>query len=134
MGLEAMSRGASEVTFVESNPKVISLAKKNFSELKRKYSLSAEATFIKTDALKFLKQLSEDGSEKILFFDPPYEDKKLYMSLGELLKERPKLFTKVIVEFCRQKTAPESEVQGWLGKPDKSYRQGTSFLYIYDFR
>lgn len=132
MGIEAMSRGAEKVIFVESNQKALGIAKKNCQELKKKYPLEAETQFIKSDAIKFLKQMQEGEGEKVLFFDPPYESKDLYIALGELLRERPKLFTKIIVEFCRQKTAPEKEVQEWLGKPDKSYRQGTSFLYIYD--
>lgn len=132
IGLEALSRGASKAVFVELNAKALALAKQNYQTIVTKYPVEGSGEFIKGDCVKYLEKLEVPSEQRVLFFDPPYENQSLYTGLADLLKKRPELFTKVVIEFCRQKTASESLVQQWFGKPDKSYRQGTSFLYIYD--
>lgn len=69
LGLEALSRGASHVTFVEKDPKVISILEKNiekadFSKLSR--VLKADA--FKTGAPAGYSQPKHD----LVFVDPPY--------------------------------------------------------------
>ena len=132
MGLEALSRGAPKSIFVELNSKALSFAKRNYQLIKAKYPVEGAGEFIKSDGIKYLEKLEVTNEQRILFFDPPYENQKLYSALADLLKARPGMFTKVVIEFCRQKTAKEDTIQQWFGKPDKSYRQGTSYLYIYD--
>lgn len=65
MGLEALSRGAEEVVFVEKNPKVMRLLKENIA------NFDANAKVIFNDALKALDIL-KGSSFDIIFVDPPY--------------------------------------------------------------
>lgn len=69
IGIEAASRGASEVYFVDNNAKSISYIEKNIKNLSLKNTL-----IIKNDALVALKDFSEKKlAFDLIYFDPPYE-------------------------------------------------------------
>ncbi len=68
LGLEALSRGAQFVTFVDDHRKSLEITRKNIEKLmipKESYKI------IQTDVLKFLKSYS-DPSVNIIFADPPF--------------------------------------------------------------
>ena len=68
-GIEAISRGAGSVTFVDNNFRCIQTIKSNLKSLgvpESKY------TIIKGDALKFPAPAPEFGKFDIVFMDPPY--------------------------------------------------------------
>ncbi len=64
IGLEAISRGASEVTFVDNSKESLKICDFNLKSIKE----SADLVF--SDALNFLK--STINKFDIIFFDPPY--------------------------------------------------------------
>lgn len=68
LGLEALSRGAGEATFVESDPRAIAALRKNIEAL----GAADRATVVRADAVKFVQGL-EAGAFDIAFADPPYE-------------------------------------------------------------
>ncbi len=68
LGLEAMSRGAEKVTFVESNTKVVLHLKKNIDML----DLQKEARCLRGDALSYLRKEVYQKFD-LIFADPPYE-------------------------------------------------------------
>jgi len=69
VGIEALSRGAGEVVFVDNNDKCTKLIREN---LKILGFISAEV--IIADALRSLDLLSKKGKKFLLIFlDPPYE-------------------------------------------------------------
>ena len=65
MGLEALSRGARKVVFIEKNPKVFRLLKTNLS------GFDADSQVFLNDAIKALDKLSGEKFD-IIFVDPPY--------------------------------------------------------------
>ncbi|MBI2251794.1 MAG: RsmD family RNA methyltransferase, partial [Armatimonadetes bacterium] len=66
VGLEALSRGAEKVVFIEKDWRNISIIKENLIKIKK------SALVIKGDVLKTLKKIS--GEEfNIIFSDPPYQ-------------------------------------------------------------
>ena len=69
VGIEALSRGASEAVFVESNPKILRILKKNLLSL----APSSRWEVIRADAKKvhLLKGL-KNRRFNIIFCDPPY--------------------------------------------------------------
>ena len=82
-GLECISRGANNVTFIEENIEAINKLKDNVIKL----SVINQTTLLnkKIENISFL-----DDEEKydILFFDPPYADKKFVQNLFSLKKSK----------------------------------------------
>ena len=87
MGIEAWSRGASEVYLLEKNPKVFRNLEENVKRLKEKYPEETKQRPLKTtlqDIGKWVRgfqKLYEDKKEEssfIFYFDPPYFQTKLY--------------------------------------------------------
>lgn len=74
IGIEALSRGAAEVVFVDVSPKSLELVRKNLDKTRLLGSV------IKSDAKEFL---ATAGAFDIIFMDPPY-DKNLVKLLAPL--------------------------------------------------
>ncbi|MFC1467156.1 16S rRNA (guanine(966)-N(2))-methyltransferase RsmD [Verrucomicrobiota bacterium] len=72
LGLEAWSRGAASVTFVEKQGVVFNTLRANVESLK-KNGPDGTVSCIKMDALLFLKKPSA-GQYDLIFVDPPYDD------------------------------------------------------------
>src|SRR3972149_3508492 len=71
MGLEALSRGALHVTFVDKSNEAIRCIRENLQTL----DAEAAATILQTDAMSALKKL--ESRKKIfsfIYIDPPYEE------------------------------------------------------------
>lgn len=71
LGLEALSRGASHVTFVEKNSKSLQITKENIGKLKVKEN---EYLIINSDVFLFLKKYQGDPFD-IILVDPPFTEK-----------------------------------------------------------
>jgi 16S rRNA (guanine966-N2)-methyltransferase len=75
VGIEALSRGAAEVIFIEKHPGTAALIKKNLDSLEVH---KQEARVLPIDVLHALEMLSKENSygrevPDILFIDPPYD-------------------------------------------------------------
>ncbi len=69
LGLEALSRGAGFVTFVEQDPEIISVLRKNIE----KADFVKESKVIRTNAFKIGVSLNPDRQKyDLVFVDPPY--------------------------------------------------------------
>jgi 16S rRNA (guanine(966)-N(2))-methyltransferase RsmD len=81
LGLEALSRGAASVTFVESAPAALRVLRTNLS------TLDAEAEIVRADALKWLRAASAGPRQyDLVFLDPPYRQAEaLGAGLSDLL-------------------------------------------------
>ena len=66
LGLEALSRGAKEVWFVETEASLISALRKRIADL------DADATVIREDVAGFLKGPAKEPFD-VVFLDPPYD-------------------------------------------------------------
>ena len=77
MGLEALSRGFSNVSVFEKNPKVSQIIKKNYATLGLKPDLRIG------DSLKYLKNI--DKNYDVIYIDPPYMS-GIYEKTFELIK------------------------------------------------
>ena len=65
LGIEALSRGASEAVFVDSDPRAIAAIRHNLEAIK------ADAPVHRRDALAYLRDAS-DRPYDLVFLDPPY--------------------------------------------------------------
>ena len=69
LGLEALSRGAGFVTFVEKEPKIIAILEKNIE----KAGYAGESKVIRANAFKIGAPLDFDQQKyDLIFVDPPY--------------------------------------------------------------
>lgn len=76
MGLEALSRGALEATFVDSGVEAISLIRKNLE------SCGVQARVFKSDVAASLRQFSRKGEKfDLIIIDPPYSSTLLMEAL-----------------------------------------------------
>jgi len=97
VGIEAMSRGAGMVHFVESSARAAQLIKQNLASL----VIGTGFQILKQDSIRALRGLESSGvAADFIFLDPPYELEKLYVqtlsSLSQSLVLKPE--TIVIAE------------------------------------
>lgn len=84
VGIEAISRGAKSVTFIEIDKKAIVLIKNNLTKLNQ----SNYSKIIKLDYLKALNLLSLNYAKfDIIFLDPPYYNKSYISKALQLIDQ-----------------------------------------------
>jgi 16S rRNA (guanine(966)-N(2))-methyltransferase RsmD len=86
IGIEALSRGAAEVIFVENHPPAAALIRRNLESL----DIRSGATVLAVDALRGLEKLasrpkSDSAGFDFIFLDPPYAAAKDYARVLEFL-------------------------------------------------
>jgi len=81
-GLECLSRGAKNVTFLESYTEVLNVLKKNIDNLDQQNQTKViEKDIFSENTLKLLNDKFD-----IIFMDPPYKEKKLSFLLNAITK------------------------------------------------
>jgi len=127
VGIEALSRGAAEATFIERSRRACEVIKANLTAL----GITSGATTINRDASAALTHLEQESRQfDVAFFDPPYAS-EIYgqvmkrLGSGDLLSAG----AVVIVEH-RAKTPPGREY-GAL-RLFREVKQGQSALAFYD--
>jgi 16S rRNA (guanine966-N2)-methyltransferase len=79
-GLECLSRGAKNVTFLESYAEVLNILKKNIDNLNQQNQTKViEKDIFSENTLKLLNDKFD-----IIFMDPPYKEKKLSFLLNTI--------------------------------------------------
>jgi len=72
LGIEALSRGAAQATFVESEPRVVAVLKRNLAGL----GLDGRARVVIADAARWSElHPTEVGKADLVLLDPPYGDR-----------------------------------------------------------
>lgn len=125
MGLEAISRGASFISFVDISPLAIKAIKENITNLKlpnHQFEVIKDYDF---NALKMFKNKQQKFD--IIFLDPPY-DKGNYQQIVDQLIENDLLSKRaiVVIEANRQIT-----LENFACQKVKTYRYGPVLVYIY---
>jgi 16S rRNA (guanine966-N2)-methyltransferase len=117
LGLEALSRGASRAVFVESDPRVATVIRRNLSSL----ALGSErAEVVVADAFGYLRgrrrpgEIHEDVAFDVAFCDPPYG----FERFGELLELLPSGL--VVLESEAGALAKEPP-EGWVVLRQRRY-------------
>jgi len=104
LGFEALSRGASQATLVDSNAQVT-------AELERAAAdLDASATIVCGDATSWLERQAE--SWDIVFLDPPFENQQ-YQKILDLLHQRLEANALVYLERPRQTELEHPKYEIW---------------------
>ena len=79
-GLECISRGADNVTFVENNPKTLKILKRNIIKLSNRNVVVFESK------IENFLQANNKKKYEIIFFDPPFSDEEFIVHLESLRK------------------------------------------------
>ena len=107
VGLEALSRGARHVTFVDQSRKMCELIETNLRSLEVETNT---VQVVAASALDFLKRFAKQGTEpfEMIFFDPPYATNYEEV-LEQTSKSADQLLTSegiVIVEHHKKRELP----------------------------
>ena len=113
IGIEALSRGAKHVTFLERNPRCIGIIEKN---LRTCGLLTDRIRLLRRDAVKGISYLGKRSAVfEIIYFDPPYgvdlvEGSQLYTDCLKLLAESSLLRVGgvLLVEHAKQYAVPDA--------------------------
>lgn len=127
IGIEALSRGARQVVFIESSPAGCRLIRKNLETC----GIATGFRIVSQDAFAALRALARDGFRpNIVYFDPPY-DFKPYRDLLEIVFRRlcSSASSLVIIEHGRRAELPES---GDAYRRTRLVRQGDHCLSFYE--
>lgn len=73
LGLEAASRGAGSVTFVENAPHALTVLQQNLEMFRRGREIASEWAVVQADAVGYVNELVSAGRKfSLIFADPPY--------------------------------------------------------------
>ncbi|HKX30447.1 MAG TPA: 16S rRNA (guanine(966)-N(2))-methyltransferase RsmD [Blastocatellia bacterium] len=126
IGIEALSRGAASVVFIEASRKAASIIGENL----RYCEIEEDARVVNRDALVALRHLAAQGMKfDIFYFDPPY-DSDIYSPVIRQIAEQNLLADDgvVIVEHRRQSLlAPNYDRL----RPYREVKQGESHLTFF---
>jgi len=95
MGIEALSRGAAHVVFIDCNPGALDLIHKNLAKVRA----SEKATVISWDISRDLQCLCGQKAFDIVFIDPPYRQGLIRQTLLNM-KSTSVDFETVVVEHA----------------------------------
>ena len=84
LGIECLSRGASEVLFIEKNSKSLRILRENLQKLK----VDDPFSIVQKDVISFLKSYSGPGFD-LIFADPPFTEEMADEVMESLSKTLP---------------------------------------------
>jgi 16S rRNA (guanine966-N2)-methyltransferase len=132
VGIEAISRGAAHVTFVERAPAALKVLHRNLARLGITSGFRVYAGSVKTFLRSAAERGPKPGQHEVLFLDPPYDAASEYAAtLGQLGGANTGILTPgaVVVAEHRRKQ-PLEERYGSL-KRTRLLEQGDAALSFY---
>lgn len=143
MGFEAWSRGAANVYLNEVNRHVLMTLEENRENiLVRNHHKKCGAIVCSyLSAEKWMKQFRpiyeklsrEEQEETILFLDPPYSEKQIYLDVIKFLKEEPWYFGQLWIESDPKKGIPQKVFHELGLVPAKIFEQGENYIFVTNF-
>jgi 16S rRNA (guanine966-N2)-methyltransferase len=112
VGIEALSRGAAHVTFVERDPRAVRLIERNLSVLDasiappRETSGAKPYVIIRAEVAAAVRRLAGAPFD-IIFLDPPYGDEEMRRALASV-EPLMQPATRLVIEHARRDAAPDT--------------------------
>jgi 16S rRNA (guanine966-N2)-methyltransferase len=137
VGVEALSRGAAEVVFIEKHPPAVALIRKNLESL----GIRSGATVLGADALRGLEKLAAMRAAKytenappfdFVFLDPPYAATEEYARVLRFLGSAPFLAAGSLIIAEHHKKFDLPAHAGSLAR-FRVLKQGDATLSFYRF-
>lgn len=121
IGVEALSRGAAHVTFVERSPDALRALRRNLEQT----GLASRGEVVAADVTRFLGRPA-DASHDLAFLDPPYAERAILAPLRQLLPHLRIGATVVVKHFWR---ADLPQLDGLARTRDRRFGEtGVTFL------
>jgi 16S rRNA (guanine966-N2)-methyltransferase len=122
LGIEALSRGAARVTFVDQQPRGLAILRQNLEAL----GFKERANIVRADVVRWLEAAPEAvKSARFVFLDPPYDDVVLDRALRVLDREVEDAI--VLAEHSRRQQPPQLARL----KVDRERRYGDTMVTVY---
>ena len=123
LGIEALSRGAAYVTFVDQQPRGLAILRQNLDAL----GFKERARLVRSDVVRWL-EASPDAvrAADFVFLDPPYDDVVLDRALQVLDREATTAAT-VLAEHSRRQQLPALSRL----RVDRQRRYGDTVVTVY---
>lgn len=118
-GLDALSRGAESVTWVEADKSVLGFLRQNVEELAR----DCRTEIFAADVLKWVKSLGKERQYDIVFADPPYlkvEESTFKPLMEALAAEKCLMVGGLFIGEMSSRTRV-TELSGWELLRDRNY-------------
>ena len=101
IGIEALSRGAAGVTFVDREPRGLAILRQNLEVL----DLKSRSQVVRADVVRWLEGSPDELKQAgFVFMDPPYEDPVLVRALKAI--DRGASDATLVVEHSRRQELP----------------------------
>ena len=124
LGLEALSRGAASVTFVDDGRKALSLIRENIAKCR-----SQDATqIVRRDATR----LGEGEPHDLIFLDPPYGQELLLPLLEQITAGGIMKSTSTVIAECAKSDVLPASFGGLQLMNQKNY--GETSIYLFHFK
>ena len=104
-GLEAISRGAKKVTFIDQNVDAINILKKNLD----RFLIKDKARVLNEKIENFFRNVTKEKFD-IFFFDPPFSDKAFTKFLN--LTKNKKVFTSYHIIIIHREKISNDNLKG----------------------
>ncbi len=129
LGIEALSRGAKNVVFIDNNPRCVRVIRKNLN----KFGLDVKGSAYVRDAYKAINYFAGKNKKfDIVLIDPPYNTGKLEEIINNpRLKDILNSEAVLVIEHSKRNTLPCSDIKELCLV--KSRRYGDTVLAIYEF-
>lgn len=144
MGIEALSRGAKSVKFIESRFEAFKVCQKNILNFKQKYATFAKAqqievtnqkveTFLQRFKNQYLRLSLVDKQMTIFYFDPPYLQHTLYQFIYDFFYSGDDWYQGILaIESDILKGLPISKWDQSKISPFKYYFQGDHYIALFN--
>ena len=127
VGIEALSRGAAQVYFVESSPVAVKVIRENLVSLQ----IVEGFEIVQNDALQVLRQVeAKEVTGDFVFLDPPYRMEQAYQNALKFLEKSALVKQTTVVIAEHEKRLDPGEEFGSL-KRYRKLTQGDAALSFY---
>lgn len=130
LGIEALSRGAKRVLFVEKDQRAAARLIENLETLSINGNSSELGQVFTGDALSWLTSKNNSDSYNLVFLDPPFKD-EILIDTCVLLEQSSLLAKNSLVYLEHSKPLNESALPlNWTKRKEK--QAGSVYFYLYE--
>lgn len=132
LGLEAISRGASHVVFVDGESEPCEIVKKNLNELLIGHDQASILQLPSTQALRYLSKRQRKFD--LIFLDPPYNKGLIKKTLRQLMRfDIVNAHGKIVIHRAKQESLP-SDILHFKITSEREVGQAYLTFLAYDIK